>query len=392
MNSSFRNSNLGFVLYALIVFIIVTVLTLITWYMLWGYRNGTYSEGTILGSVYLGGLQEEQVDGKVNEKIDVWLDDPTIVFELTYQNYTYEFDRDLFYFNIQLSKNLMEEGQTNTLHVEYQQTSNDFQDTIDEIYNLPFLDGVKDNVDIEALINEILDDAGLMKTFSSKPVEDFLIEPMGSNEDLNSIEIDVPEGVSVDEMIAGVEELYNTDSITLVSNELFDIVAALGSDFNSQEMTILSTGILNLSHNTNFNIHEVHYLPRYDINGYNINTFYFGSNASVNTVVDQSFSVYNPNNSDYYVRVEKVDYDTVRLVLNGLPFVDTITSTTELTEIDYITQYTDDDSLLSSGKIGVVATVTRTIINLDGETIFDKQILFEFYPPVSQILLEQTPE
>ena len=87
MNTSFRNSNIGFILYALIIIIIAGVFLITVWYMAFGYRLGTYSENTVIGSVYLGGLQEDELERKVNQKIDIWLADPTIVFELTYQGY-----------------------------------------------------------------------------------------------------------------------------------------------------------------------------------------------------------------------------------------------------------------------------------------------------------------
>jgi len=150
--------------------------------MAFGYRLGTYSENTVIGSVYLGGLQEDELERKVNQKIDIWLDDPTIVFELTYQGYSYEFDRNLIVFDIDGSQDNLVQGKTNELIAEYQmnETRDDYQNVSDEISDLPFLQGIIDNVNIDAIINDILDDAGLMKTFSSKHVEDYLIDQESS--------------------------------------------------------------------------------------------------------------------------------------------------------------------------------------------------------------------
>jgi len=161
---------------------------------------------------------------------------------------------------------------------------------------------------------------------------------------------------------------------------------------NDAEMNILSSAMLDLSLETNFSIHEVHYSPV--ITGaYNINTFpNFGRNTRVNKVVGSSFSLYNPNNSDYMFRIEKVSSNTARLVLVGLPFVDTITAEKIETNIGYITQYTNDDQLIQSGSNGKIVIIHRVITNLDNVILYDKDIIFEFYPPVTEITLEPIPE
>ena len=99
MNSQFKNSNLGFYLYAVIIVIIAVASIFVFWYMVKGYKLGTYDENTILGSVYLGGIKEDEVETKLLDRINRWNEDETIVFEVTYQGYSYEFDRELFYFD-----------------------------------------------------------------------------------------------------------------------------------------------------------------------------------------------------------------------------------------------------------------------------------------------------
>ena len=392
MNSQFKNSNLGFVLYALIIFVIAVVLVIISWYMITGYKLGTYKEDTILGSVYLGGLKEEDVDVKINDRVDIWLEDPTIVFELTYQGYNYEFDRHLFYFNVNLSKDRLKDGVTNELIAEYQSSGTDFADTIDEIYYLPFLDDIKDNVDILALVNDILDDAGLMKTFSSKSVEDYLIVPEDSQDEISSIIYDVPEGVNVDYLIQGIEAVYGDNYIDIESKELFDIIDMLGSELDDYELTVLSSAMLNLSLATNFSIHEVHYDTTASLDGYEIADYpYFGSNSKINEVVDNSFSFYNPNESMYMFMVEREDDDSIKVSLVGLPFVSEITVDIEITEIDFITQYITNDEQIQIGRNGVVVVVIRTITNLDGEVVYNQNIVFEFYPPENEKIIQPSP-
>jgi hypothetical protein len=357
---------------------------------MWGYRLGTFSENTVIGSVYLGGLQEDELEGKVNQKIDIWLDDPTIVFELTYQGYSYEFDRNLIFFDLDESKANLVQGTTNELVAEYQDTRNDYQNVIDEINDLKFLEGIISNVDVEAIVNDILLDAGLMKTFSSKQVEQYLLVPEDSYTTLGSVTIEIPDGINEEDLIAGIELVYESNEIILESHVLFDIVNELGGTLNDIELTLLSEAMLQLSHESNFTIHEVHYLPRYNTGNYTFETFHFGSNAYVNRVIDYSFSMYNPNNADYkfIVEVDPENSENLVISLYGLEFVDTIEVFLNIEEVDFITQYTDQTQLVQDGELGAVVTVRRRITNLDEEILFDQDIIFEYYPPESEILEE----
>lgn len=394
MNSQFRNSNFGSILYIGIIVIIALGLVIISWYMFAGYKIGTFSEDTILGSVYLGGLREDDIDERIYNREDEWKDDETIVFELTYQGYSYEFDRNLFYFNLELSKTFLKDGQTNELIAQYQDTgdSSDRTLVLNEISNLAFLSDVKDNVDFERLVTDVLDDAGLMKTFSSKDVEDYLIDPSLSLVEISSIDISVPDGVDVDLMITGIQGVYGDEYIDLNSKELFDIIEELGASLNDSEMTILSSAMLELALETNFSIHEVHAKTDIgkdvDFNEYE----FFGRNTQVNKVVDNSFSLYNPNESTYMFKVEKIDNDTAKLTLVGLPFVNTIEATKTQTSIAYISQYTDNDELLQVGRDGMIVVVTRVITDVNETIIYEREIIFEFYPPVTEITLEPIPE
>lgn len=398
MNSSFRNSNLGFLLYALIIFMISTVLVLITWYMLIGYRNGTFSENTIIGSVYLGGLREEDVDAKVNERVDIWLDDPTIVFELTYQGYTYEFDRTLFDFDVQLSKDILVDGTHNELIVKYQTSSdgNDRNDRLmvhNEIYNLPYLEEVKDNIDIETLINDVLSDAGYMKTFSSKAVEEYLIVPEDSYVVLDSIIVELSDGMHAVNILSGIEDVYGDHYIDLDSNELFDIQVQLGSELTDQILTILSRGMLKLAHETNFNIHDVNYIPKYTTDGHTADTFYFGYNTYIDRDNDYTFSLYNPNNSIYSYLIEDNGDDTLTISLVGLPFVNTITVPDPIVKepIPFVV-YEQDEGPYVDGQLGYVVSVVRTITDIDGFVVSEKEIVFEFYNSSAAIIPTTVPE
>jgi hypothetical protein len=110
--------------------------------------------------------------------------------------------------------------------------------------------------------------------------------------------------------------------------------------------------------------------------------------VSINRVIDEGFSFYNPNESTYYFKIEKVSETEAELSLYGLPFAYDIETNLNITEIDYITQTTTNPALMQIGYNGVVAEVERTITDVYGDVIIDRTIVFEFYPPVKEIVLD----
>ncbi len=387
MNSQFRNSNFGFILYMAIIAVMVMATGFVLWYMTVGYRVGTFGPDTRLGSVYIGGLTEEEVIPLIDERIDYWYNDETIVFELTYQGYRYEFDRSLLIFNLETSTYDLQNGVTNVLLVNYQYE--DRQRVIDEIEALPFLEDVIDNVDIGQLIANMLYDAALMKSYSSKDVENYIIDLEQEIELLDSATFSIPEGVQFDDLIDEINAQYEDGKILIPGKSLFDVVDTLGGRLNDAGMTTLASAMLQTIHETNFIVNEVHYEPTIDFSRYTIANFpYFGRNTIVNRIVNESFSFYNPNELTYYFTIDVIDEFNGRLNLYGVPFKYDIEVTVDQVEIDYITQPTNDVTLLQNGYNGVVVSVQRVITDVYGEVVYDETILFEFYPPIKEITFE----
>jgi hypothetical protein len=387
MNSQFKNSNLGFYLYAFIIAIIVIASIFVFWYMLIGYKVGTYSEDTMLGSVYIGGLREEDVIPKMDDRINTWYNDQSIFFQIEYQDYTYELDRNLFFYDLELSVNNINDGGENPVYVSFQ--ASDREAIVSDIENLPYLDDVINNVDVDALISAFLDDASAMKSFSTKNVEDYLITPENSYELIDSAMVYVPETIIMDDFLNHIEALYPDGRITIEDKMLFDVVTLFGSELSDTEMSLLSSAMLATIDVTNFQLNELHYRPYINFARYSISNYpLFGRNVSINRVIDEGFSFYNPNESTYYFKIEKVSETEAELSLYGLPFAYDIETNLNITEIDYITQTTTNPALMQIGYNGVVAEVERTITDVYGDVIIDRTIVFEFYPPVKEIVLD----
>jgi hypothetical protein len=387
MNSQFKNSNFGFILYASIILVIVAATIFMIWYMTAGYKIGTYEPETRLGNVYIGGLTEEEVIPKLQQKTSYWYNDDTVVFELRYQDYTYEFDRSLLEFDYDLSIAQITDGITNPIFVTYQST--DRSTVVTEINNLDFLENIIDKVDLNDLFIDMLADASLMKSYSSKDIEDYLIQDSNYETELDSASFSIPLGVSIDDVISGVNTLYEDGKIVITEKSLFDIVTLMSSELSDAEMSVLSSAMLETILETNFQINEVHYEPNIDFTLFTVEDYpYYARNTHVNQVVNESFSFFNPNEYNYYFTIEKIDDFNGIVHLYGLDLEYDIVVDVQKTEIDYISQGTSDVSLLQVGHNGVVVEVTRTITDVYGVEQSEKTILFEFYPPVKEIVFE----
>lgn len=387
MNSQFRNSNFGFILYTFIITIMVLATGFVIWYMTLGYRVGTYERDTRLGNVYIGGLREEDIVPLLDERITFWYNDDSIVFELVYQDYTYEFDRNLMLFDLTLSTYNIKEGQENVLLVQYQPS--DLQAIRDEIYALPFLDDVKDNIDYTELIRAILQDASYMRTYSSQDIEKYFIEPELHVTQIQSVPFSVPTGVSIDGIIADVNETFTDGQIPVSSKRLFDVMTVLGDILTDEEISTITPAMLETIWHTNFILNEYHFDENLDLSGYTMDNVHthpkLGKNAVVNRIeeVDEGFSFYNPNNLSYYFTIEKVDDANAILHLNGIPLEYVITVDKQVTPIDFVREH--DVVIRQDGVPGAIVEVVRTITDIYGEDIEQSIIIFEYYPPVKDI-------
>ena len=390
MNSQFKNSSLGFYLYAFLIVIIVAAVAFVFWFMITGYKLGTYEENTLLGSVYVGGLKEEEVEPIMFTRIDRWLGDETILFEAKYQGYSYAFNRELFDFNITQSTQNIVNGKTNQLEVYFGGSKK--QDIIRELKSLVFIQGIKENIDYDSLVDDVLRDASLMKSYSVKNFEDYLIDETLSYEIIGSEIIYIPNSVNIDSLIAEVELVYEDGKILIPSKFHYDIIDELGGLLDDKELGVLSSAFLKLILDTNFSINEVHYENRITSNGnYTIDNFpYFGFNSIIFERENESFSFYNPNEGYFYFELVKVEGSETQLQVNlvGLPFVNQITADVVKTEIDHITKITTDENDTKSGVNGVVVEVVRIITNIEDYVIYNQVIVFEFYPPEVEIILE----
>ena len=385
MNTNFTNSNFGRILYVAIITLIVAATIFVIWYMTAGYKLGTYEPDTRLGSVYIGGLTEEEVPGRLSNKINNWYNDETIIFELQYQGYSYPFNRDLFFFNVDTSVSNIKQGEINEIQVYYQGA--DLSTVVNQIESLTFLSNVIDNIDLQTLITDILDDASFMKSYSIKNVEDYIVDPSLSEETLKSTNLILPNGYDVNILVGKILDKYPEGEIVIPSEELFDVIDIFGATMDDTEMTVLSSAMLDLIIETNFILNEVHATTSIEYDEYSVNDYpYSGRNAMVYEVTDESFSFYNPNASEYKFVVNDI---TNTMSLIGLPLEYEINVTVEFEVLPYVFEEDLNAENHTEGHDGAIVQIEREIVKIHDypsqQLIGSKTIVSEFYPPEKRI-------
>jgi hypothetical protein len=385
LNTHFRNSTFGFAIYTGIIVIVVLSTVLIFWYMLSGYKAGLYEEDTMLGNVYLGGLKEEDVIPKMVDRTNEWIGDETIEFRVNYQGYVYEIDREVFLFDFDTSLFYLKEGQTNPLIVTFQGSTKN--QLLEEIQSLPYLEDVNGLIDYDRLMTDILLDVSQMKTFSDKNLEDYLPVDQFPNDVISIEHIDLPATIDADDIVERLIEINEEASITIESKTLLDLLEVFGEYFTDRELSFIAKGMLGSSLESNFVINEVHYLPVIDTSLYTFSSFpFYGKNAYIYRFTGQTFSIFNPNETNYKYLFSAHSGNDLQVELIGLPFAYDIEITYQETVLPYSIQSTSNVGLVQSGLNGKVVEVIRTITDVYGDIIYDKEIIFEFYPPVKEVV------
>lgn len=389
MSTQFKNSNLSYYLYSAIVVIIGAASVFVFWYMFNGFKAGTYTENTLLGSVYLGGLEESEVSGKMTKRIDDWLLDDKNVFEITYQGYSYEFDRELLDFNIDQSINNINNGVTNELIVNYSEDNEAF--VLNEISEEIFLDGIYDDFDFDSIIEKILIDASYMKSFSSSELEDYLIDAESSFDLIHENVVETPLLLDVNNFVRKIETNFTDGKVVVNSQTLFSVLDTFGEEFSNDEMTVIASGILENIKYSNFVIHENHYLSEINYNIYDVSTYpYFGKQASVSASLDDDFRFYNPNDGYYEFTFSIVSANEIKVTFTGLEFIDQIIVTeSPAIAVAFVSTPTEVDTAVRDGIDGRIIEVRRRIINAYGDELIEGVIVYEFYKAVTEIYYEE---
>jgi hypothetical protein len=388
--TQFKNSNLGYYLYAAIVVIIGAASLFVFWYMITGFNIGKYEENTIIGSVYIGGLTEEEAEEKLRTKIEDWLESDRVLFEASYQGYTYEFDRELFFFDIDRSLDNIQDGSINTLYVSYSETA--LAELLQEFDNEPWMDGMQDQFDLEALIDDVLLDAAGMKTFSSNQLNDYIVDEEDFIEVLYIGNLEVPDriqgqDIDANELITKLNEQF-PDGLKVAGKSYISLLETFDATFTRAELSFIGSLILEVIPHTPFNVHEREYFIDQSPELYDIETYqFFGKNVLIQRTYGIDFSFENNTHCDFYINFERAG-NFFNVTVTGARMLNTIEVERDIIHFDHNTRTTTNPAAVRAGTDGVVVMVNRTIRDIFDDVNSEDLVIYEYYPPIDEIILE----
>lgn len=375
MASQFRNSNLGYYLYSAIVILIGAASLFVFWYMITGYNIGRYAENTIIGSVYIGGLTEEQAERKLRTNIETWLQNDRVLFEVGYQGYYYELDRDLIYFDIERSLDDLNDGRTNPLYVEFSPQAR--SEILDDLESQPFMETLQDQFNLENVLDDFLADAAGMKTFSSKQLNHYIINEEMLFQELFTRAVPIHPNVSGNLLMGKLNQQF-PDGITINAKTTISILELFSPEYGytQDELAFLGTMFLDMIPHTPFNIFERQYYGFVPLEHYTNDTFpYFGRNVRVNRTRSVDFSFENNTYCNFTVEFE-LSFDVMTLRFTGAPFLNTIIAH----ETEYVPIVGADDEDNGEAVEGVVVMIRRSILDINDQFIREEElIVLEYY-------------
>ena len=401
MFRAIRNSNLAYYIYSAFVLLLGAGALVFFYFMVTGFNVGVYQENTLVGNVYIGGLDEDEATNKVTRRIGEWYGDDTVNFDIAYDGYQYTVDRDIFSFDAEASMQNISEGGRNEMMVSMSDSERDA--LIDDVMNEPFMDEFDaSQFDFDALIDDMLDDAASMDRFSRKHMHHYADDPDEFYDVINEINIPAVRGSDAQEIFNRMRR--QTDmNVPAYEVEPFETISVLdmfgerfGEDderFSSAELNTIGSALLDVVKDSKMFVIERHYNPQIDLERYSPyedddNTYpFFGRNVRVNRILGYDFRFENDAAFDYRIEFS-LDGEELNAQLIGPPFADSITTEQERVEVDYVSETTENPDEVRDGQPGINILVNRIIEPADDREAFEQFVGFEYYPSLSEVVLE----
>lgn len=397
MFRSIMNSNIGYYVYSAIVLIIGAGALVFFYFMVTGFNIGVYDENTIIGSVYVGGLSEEEAEEKVRTQLINWLENDDIKYEVGYQGYYYEFDRELLSFDISTTMNQTREGARNDLVVTFSETARVAVE--DEILNQPFMQGLELQFDLDQVIDDVLSDAAALKSFSRKEFSNYIIDEAQLIETINDVTLPVLPNLDGEGLMMKLDDYLEDATLRIEPYTIHNLLNIFDDSFTSSELNMIGSLIQGVILDTTMVIQESHYNPQIDFNHYTVDTYpYFGYNVRINRHFNYNYIFENPHMIGYNIEFAlSTDGTHMSARLIGPPYLDTIETEMSLNTIAHPVLTTTNPNQVREGIDAVHVSVERTVIDIFGETVTignreSVEVVFEFYPAIAAIVYETEEE
>jgi len=384
MFTRLRNSNVGYYLYTGLVIAAGAASLVFFYFMVTGFNIGVYEENTLIGSIYVGGLSEEEAEEKVREQVDAWLDDEEVTFEVGYQGYYYTLDRDMMDFEISETMDNVSDGSSNELIVRYSEDARD-QITFEINQTQDFMEGLEGEFDLDAMLDDVLLDAAELKEWSRHELSDYIIDEAQLREVVHETILPTPPGVDAAAVFEGIAaSLDDETSFTVESDGTLSVIDTFGGELNSSQLNVVGSLLQDLIAPTCMQIVESHYNPSINFDHFTVDDYpYYGRNVRVSPHIDNDFSFQNtcrlPYDFEFFL-----EGGTLGARIEGLPYLNSVSVEETRIRIPHGTITVDDPDDARGGHDGKIVILTRTVEDIYGAVVDEQEIVFEYYPPVEE--------
>ncbi len=388
MLSRLRNSDLIYYIYTVLVIAAGIGALIFFYFMVTGFNIGVYDENTLIGGVYVGGLSEDEAESKVRTHVDEWLENDEVVFEATYQGYSYSFDRERLSFDVDATMDNVSEGSHTDLVVSFSEAARN--DIAFEIYQEPFTAGeLQDAFDVDAMLDEVERDAARLNEWSRQDMSNYFINPEAHVETISDKSIPTDSGIVAAELYDKAEEVLEDGTFELATDERFSVLDTFEGELTSRELDLIGTLLMKAILPTCLQPFEVHHNTRIDFEEHTAEDFpYYGHNIRVSQPNDLDFVFENTCDTAYdfefYTQAGHLGVE-----IRGFPYLNDVSLDEETLVLEHETYTVDDPADTREGHDGRIVIIDRTISDIHGTILDEHTIVFEYYRPIDAYIYEE---
>lgn len=353
--------------------LILVVLGISSFYHFIVYHDFTYKKGTIVGPIYIGGMNGNSLLDDLDIYVTEWKNESAISF--VYQDKISIIDRTQISFDLNRTVDSIKNGSENRLYskINMEYVSYYISDNYSEIQN---------NIDIDRIEIDLEKQIGLLNKNIVIDLEDYIVNSEQLVTDINTITIS-----NVDsELYNLLESKLENKSIEIKGDSYFSLNDYLSdTELNNQSLSIIATGIFELILTTNFN----------DIDKNNNDSLPVYADEGMDVLIDENndLTFYNPNKHSYQINIVVID-NTIQFTLIGIPFICDYEVEIEKTVIQKDTIYRNDDSLpsgqiIEEGQDGMKIKLYRLIKQQDGK-IIKMWVSDDIYLPINKVVVKSS--
>ena len=348
------------------------------------YDLSTEDNQTTVGSVYLGGVDEEQYQQVLTSEINDYLSE--LNYDIAYQGIHVNLPSSLFTPDINETINQINQNRDNP--VIFSIEAND-QGEILTLINSMFSQNYMNYINTEALMNDLVSDLGEMVLIKDYKIEDYFIETAFDY----TLATEYVNGIDASDVTQILREI---DTIVIKANDRFSLLETLKDyDLSNEQLSVLATGMLKVltpTHMNGFIFHTYPEEPSWATLGYNVRIL---------KINNYDFTFYNALDFEYRIELSQFLLNSISFNLKGVPQAyDYSVSITKNATVPIENVYIDNDALnastpgiieivqdtetryellIETGVEGGVYTVYRTITDTDGDSQIIK--LYDIYIP-----------